>query len=374
MFRLGLIINPYSGIGGAIALKGSDGAEIRQKALAAGAEKKSQSRTLLALEALADIKTQFCVITASGEMGEDACNQLGLQHQVVYYCQNQQTEATDTVNAVAQLLEQKIDLLLFAGGDGTAIDICQQVQDKLPVLGIPAGCKIHSGVYAITPQAAGKVLASVIKGELVSLMSAEVRDIDEDKFRQGVVVAKHFGEMLVPEELTYIQAVKMGGKESDELLLSDIAAYVQELMQEYDDHIFVMGSGSTIDFVMQDIGYENTLLGVDLVYQNQLLAQDVTADQLVKLTQDKPVKLVITLIGGQGHIIGRGNQQLSNKFLARLNKNDIYLVATKAKLQSLGQKGLIVDSGDPDLDASLAGPIPVITGYKDQVLYFVRGD
>lgn len=178
----------------------------------------------------------------------------------------------------------------------------------------------------------------------------------------------------MPLELSYIQAVKMGGKESDELVLDDIADYVIEIMQDEPETFFVMGSGSTVSAIMERGGWPNTLLGVDVVVNHEVIHQDVTADELLHITQNRPTKLICTLIGGQGHILGRGNQQLSPAFIRTIGKENILLVATKAKLQALANKGLISDSGDPILDEQMAGPIPVITGYRDQVLYFVQGD
>ncbi len=232
--------------------------------------------------------------------------------------------------------------------------------------------KSTSGVYAITPKSAGIVLLKVITGELVSLHAGEVKDIDETLFRQGKVMSKHYGEMKIPSELTYIQAVKMGGKESDELLLDDISDYVLEIIEDFPETFFVMGSGSTVDAIMQQANLPNTLLGVDIVKAGKVIAQDVTARELLSITAGKDSKLVATIIGGQGHILGRGNQQLSPMFIKQIGKQNIILVATKAKLHLLGDKGLISDSGDTELDDDLAGPISVITGYRDQVLYFVR--
>jgi predicted polyphosphate/ATP-dependent NAD kinase len=371
LFKLGLIINPYSGIGGSLALKGSDGPDIRRQALMKGAEKLSGKKMKIALQALLPLKNQLCIFTASGEMGADILSSMGFNHVVVYQNQAQQTESTDTKAAAIELMAKAVDLILFAGGDGTARNICEVVENQCPVVGVPAGCKIHSGVYAITPKAAGKVVAQVIHGELVSLMSGEVKDIDESEFRAGRVIAKHYGEMLVPEELSYIQAVKMGGKESDELVLSDIAAHVIELMDDEPDTLFVMGSGSTVDSIMREIGLTNTLLGVDLVRGQQLMASDLTAASLLEFCANKQVKIVLTLIGGQGHILGRGNQQLSPALIKMVGKPNILVVATKSKLQTLGGRPLVSDSGDAALDDMLVGPIPVITGFHDLVLYSV---
>jgi len=369
LFKLGLLVNPYAGIGGALALKGSDGVEIREKALALGAEKKALDKTRLALEHILPIKEQLQLYVASGDMGENLAKDMGFNYSVVYQPENTQTESQDSEATAKALLAHQVDLILFAGGDGTARNVCHVVGSSVPVLGVPAGCKIHSAVYAITPAAAGRVLKQVIKGEIVSVSDAEVMDIDEALFRKGKVNARQFGEMQVPTELRYIQAVKMGGKESDELVLADIAAHIIEIIEDNSEHLFVMGSGSTVEFVMQELGIKNTLLGVDVIKNKQLLASDVTASELLMLTTNQSCKLVLTLIGGQGHIIGRGNQQLSADFLKRLDKDNILLVATKTKLSNLSGRPLIVDSGETDVDLQLSGLISIITGYHDQVLY-----
>ena len=368
-FKLGLVINPFAGIGGSVALKGSDGAHTRDKALALGATKLANSRTRLALQELLGVKDCVHIYTASGEMGEALVAEMGFEHTVVYQQEAVQSEPEDTERCVHVLQQQGVDLLLFAGGDGTARNVCRIVGESLPVLGVPAGCKIHSGVYAVTPQAAGRVVAMMVNGEIVTLQEADVMDIDETLFRQGRVNARQYGEMRVPSELRYIQAVKMGGKESDELVLSDIAAHVIEFMDEHPERLFVMGSGSTVDFIMQELGLENTLLGVDIVQNQQVVAHDVTASTLLEHVSNVPVTLVITLIGGQGHIFGRGNQQLSPEVLKKIGRDNLLLVATKSKLQGLNGKPLIADTGDIALDAQLAGVISVTTGYKDQVLY-----
>ena len=369
VFRLGIIVNPFAGIGGALALKGSDGAQIREKALAMGAEKKANEKMAKALSILEALNGQFSVFTAAGEMGESVCASLGIPFEVIYRPNNEQTEGEDSENAARAMVEAGVDLLLFAGGDGTARNICRVIGEAIPVLGVPAGCKIHSGVYCVSPAAAGQVVSQMIAGELVSVMDAEVRDIDEDAFRNGKVIAKHYGEMRVPAELTYVQAVKMGGKEDEALVLDDISAYVSEIMEDEPETFFVMGSGSTVGSVMEFLGLENTLLGVDVIKNGELVASDVTASELVDITRDKPSKVVLTVIGGQGHILGRGNQQLSPAFIRQVGKANMIVVATKQKVQALNGKPLRLDSGDPVLDEELAGAFTIITGYKDKVLY-----
>jgi predicted polyphosphate/ATP-dependent NAD kinase len=386
IFKLGFIINPIAGLGGSVALKGSDGEKIPQQAIELGATAKANERAKIALELLLPYKEQLIIYTASGAMGEDCAKSLGFPVERIYHCGDSETTAQDTEQAVVALLQKGLDLLLFAGGDGTARNICNQVQieshsgisfdakPNIPVLGIPAGCKIHSGVYAITPKAAGRIVEMMLTGKLVTLTEADVMDIDESLFRQGIVKAKRYGDMKIPSELRYIQAVKSGGKELDELVLQDIAA---DVIEQMDEHLFIMGSGSTTAFVMEEIGLPNTLLGVDVVKSEQLMASDVTESELwqqicqfktAKSTADN-IKLVITLIGGQGHIFGRGNQQLSPRVISAIGKDNIIIIATKNKLAQLNGRPLISDTGNEVLDQLLSGFMVVTTGYKDQVLY-----
>ena len=367
-FKLGLIVNPVAGLGGTVALKGSDGALTAAKAIELGAEPKANSRTKAALEVLLPYKERLTIYTVNGDMGEQTAKALGFNVEVVYNT-SAITTPDDTEQAAKILKNSGVDLVLFAGGDGTARNICHAIEDTIPVLGIPAGCKIHSGVYAITPKAAGRVVEMLVKGELVTLADADVMDIDEDAFRQGTVKAKRYGEMQTPSEVRYMQAVKNGGKETDELVLADIAAHVVSQMDE--DTFYIMGSGSTVEAIMEEMGLENTLLGVDLIKDQTLVAQDLTAKQLLELTHDQSTKLVITLIGGQGHIFGRGNQQLSPLLIRAIGKENIIVVATKTKLLALNGRPLICDTGDGELDDELTGYIKVTTGFNDHIMYAV---
>ncbi|MBN1007529.1 ATP-NAD kinase family protein [Amphritea pacifica] len=367
MFRLGLIVNPLAGVGGSVGLKGSDGEATALKALALGAEPKANLRTQQALEPLAGLDIEL--ITYPGEMGEDSARIAGFKPRVIGAITPGHTSAEDTERAAREMAKQGVDLILFAGGDGTARNICHAIGDATPVLGIPAGVKIHSGVYAVTPKAAGDVVAMLVRGELVTLADQEVRDIDEEAFRAGRVRAKYYGELLVPEEGRFLQHVKNGGREVEELVLDDIAADFTENMQ--DNVRYIMGSGSTVQAIMDHLGLDNTLLGVDLIENGQLIGSDLTAQQLLDMTEGADTRLVITVIGGQGHIIGRGNQQLSVELLKRIGRENIIVVATKSKIKELEGRPLIVDSGDAELNHQLSGLIRIVTGYRDAILYRV---
>jgi predicted polyphosphate/ATP-dependent NAD kinase len=365
---MGLIINPVAGIGGAVALKGSDG--MVEQALALGAIPMANKRAVTALNELLLHKNRIEVYTVNGDMGENACKAAGLDSTVIYTTSAEQTCAQDSRDAARLMSDAKVDIILFAGGDGTARDICAIVDTNTLVLGIPAGCKIHSGVYAVTPKAAGRVMAMLANGEMLSVNDADVMDIDEQAFRQGKVKARLYGEMQVPSELRYVQNTKMAGRESDELVLHDIAEYVISQMEE--DLFYIMGSGSTVAYIMEELVLDNSLLGVDVVNDQQLINSDVTAENLLALATKvgrENIRLVITVIGGQGHIFGRGNHQLSPALIRFIGKDNIIVVATKTKLNTLQGRPILVDTGDNQLDEALCGFIKVTTGYNDHVMY-----
>jgi len=367
MLTLGLIINPVAGLGGTVGLKGSDG--VTQEALARGAEKKSGLRTQQALQQLQPLADQCCFLTCPGEMGADVLHLLGFYFQLIDAdISLQNTSADDTRKAAQAMAEAGVDLLLFAGGDGTARDICAVVGEDIPVLGIPAGVKIHSGVYGITPSAAGEVVRALIEGRLIDIKEAEVRDLDEEAFRHNRVKARHYGDMRVPQLGHFVQAVKMGGVESEELVLADISAFIIDGME--DDVLYLIGSGKTTQAIMNDLGLDNTLLGVDAVFSRELVGADLTATQITQLLNDhEKACAVVSIMGGQGHIFGRGNQQFTPAILRRLGKKNIHLVSAKSKITGLQGRPLIIDSGDPQLDKDWTGTMEVITGYRDQIVY-----
>ena len=372
--KLGLVINPLAGIGGTVGLKGSDGRDIVDQALAKGARPLAQQRAQSALSAISG-SVPAPVYTAAGAMGEDALNSVGIDAAVVYKPAETVTSAGDTIKAVVACCEQGIDLLVFAGGDGTARDILDAlrqlgVDNSLTVIGIPAGCKIHSAVYAISPTQAGELLAGLIAGQLYSVKSAEVMDLDEDAFRAGQVKASCYGYMNVPIDEQRMQAMKQGGVDTEALVLDDIAADFIDNMQ--DGVLYLMGSGTTIAAIMEALGLENTLLGIDAVFNSERVAGDLAEQEILALLEGADyadARIVVTAIGGQGHVFGRGNQQFSPAVIRRVGCANVIIVATRNKLRSLQGRALRVDTGDRDLDQELAGMKQIITGYEQRTLY-----
>lgn len=369
MFKLGVIINPVAGLGGSAGLKGSDGSAIQAEARARGAEARAPERMRRALQALQPWKGNFHIYCISGEMGEATLQTLEFPYTVVGHPAAAQTTPTDTYAAAQALQRLGVDLLLFAGGDGTARNIADAVGHEQVVLGVPSGVKMHSAVYAISPEAAGQVVGALLDHQLVPLAERDVRDIDEVAFRSGQVKTRWYATMKVPEAPHFLQQAKNSGVQEDELAQQDLAHELIDQLE--DDTLYIVGPGSTTWVFLQELKVGGSLLGVDLLLNREVFASDVSArDIAVALEQHAgPVKIVITVIGGQGHIIGRGNQQLTPDILRKVGKHNILIIATNEKIRALGGRPLLVDSNDPELDQMFTGYMPVITGYRETILY-----
>lgn len=362
--KIGLIVNPLAGIGGRVALKGSDGADVVKKALALGAVRLSPKRAGEALKELLPVMDQFQLVTYPGEMGEDEAKLLGFSPTVVGSISKGNTTAEDTKHAARDMLNQSVELIIFAGGDGTARDMFDAVGTEVPVVGIPAGVKIHSGVYGSNPTAAGQLAALFISNKVKKLAELEVMDIDEEAFREGVVRAKLYGYLKTPDEPKYTQGAKASsGGVSDEVFYQAIAERIIKEMQP--GKLYLVGSGTTPRAIMEKLGMPNTLLGIDVVQDNKLLTNDATEMQLLELLEGKEAEIIVTPVGGQGYIFGRGNQQLSPDVIRRVGIKNIKIISSPNKINALPHQKIRVDTGDAILDAQLRGPRRVITNYTE---------
>jgi len=369
--RVGLLINPYAGLGGPLALKGSDHVSpaLRDEACAAVAQGQSraQQRCTTFLNATQGLPLHW--VSVSGTMGGDSL--AGFDPELLDFQAQTPSTAEDTQRAAALLLNAGLDLLVFVGGDGTARDVCTVIGDRLPVLGVPAGVKMHSGVFAINPQAAADLLRSLCAGELVAMELAEVRDIDEQALAGGRVRARHFGDMRVPVSDSHVQQVKCSGREDDGLVQAEIAAGIVEMMQP--GQHYALGAGTTVAAVMAALHLPNTLLGFDIVCDGRCVASDVSAADLEAWAERAGLTVIITPTGGQGSLIGRGNQQLSPALLQTLGRERIWVLATRSKLAALAGRPLRLDTGDAALDRRWSGWWSVHSGYQQQLLYAVQG-
>jgi predicted polyphosphate/ATP-dependent NAD kinase len=366
--RLGLIVNPVAGIGGRVGLKGSDGAEIQKKALELGAVPQSLNRAIQALEGVKSVD-DLEVIVYPGEMGEDAARAYGLEPTVIGSIKPGETTPEDTVNAAREMLRLRVALLLFAGGDGTARDVYNAIGERLPALGIPAGVKIHSAVYATNPMSAGDLAASYLQGKVSNLREAEVMDIDEEAFRQGVVSAKLYGYLQVPFQRRLLQGLKTPSSPGEQTAMAAIAADVVSNME--DGWLYIIGPGTTTRAITSRLGLNKTLIGVDVVADGELVAADVNESQLLDLIGERNAKIVVTPIGGQGYIFGRGNQQISPEVIKKVGGENIIVVSTTGKIHSLRGRPLWVDTGDREVDEMLRRHIRVVTGCNEQIVYRV---
>jgi predicted polyphosphate/ATP-dependent NAD kinase len=368
MKKLGLIVNPIAGMGGKCGLKGTDGAEILARACALGAEPESPGRAELALSQLAPLKSSIEVLTASGDMGETEALAAGLRPTVLFATNSDSTTGEDTRRAAREMKAAGVDLILFAGGDGTARDVYAATGPDTVCLGVPSGCKIHSGVYGINPRNAGELAALYLQGKVTRVTQAEVMDIDEVAFRQGRVSAELFGYLTVPQDAARVQGGKAGRTQSDENALDAIAYYLMDGIDA--ETLYVLGTGSTVFGVKRRLGIAGTLLGVDVTHGRELVAADVTEQKLLELLGPKggvSARIVVTVIGGQGYIFGRGNQQLSPRVIERVGRDGIIVIATKQKLAALGGRPLLVDTGSEEVNAMLTGYMRVVTGYNEQI-------
>lgn len=362
--KLGLIINPVAGLGGSVGLKGSDG--LVEEALSRGAVPQSERRARAALQELMSLQDTVTLYTGSGSMGGKLAEELGFSCVVMENAQADVTTAEDTQALSRWLQDQGMDLILFAGGDGTARDICSTAGETSVFLGIPAGVKIHSPVYARSPVAAGRLAALYLQGQVTTVAENEVLDIDEDQYRQEIINTKLYGYLRIPGEPEYTQCRKCSSGSSEEETHAAIAEYVADTMEK--DTYYIIGAGTTTRAVMRELELENTLIGVDLVYNFELAANDVYGSQILEHIGDKPAKLVVTVTGGQGFLFGRGNQQLTPEVLRRVGRENIMILATKEKILKLRGQPLLVDTGDAELDQYLSGYHYVICDYNETII------
>jgi len=347
MRRIGVVVNPIAGMGGRVGLKGTDGkvTEARER----GAEMRAPDRARDALRALAATGADVTIVTYCGIMGEDEAREAGFDPTVLGEPAADPeggsgdlpgTTPADTRAAVRAFVEHDVDLVLFTGGDGTAGDVAETLTDlgsETPILGVPAGVKVYSAVFGVTPEAAGHVA-----GTFESTERAEVNDIDEEEYRDGEVRTELRAVATVP-----VAEKRQSGKQLGGGSVEGVAAGVAEAVEPGVTYVF--GPGSTVGAIKTALGFDGSPLGVDVYRDGEVLAGDAgEAGILANLGKENVI--VVTPIGGQGFVFGRGNQQISP---AVIRQSSVEIVASRRKLDGLGV--LRVDTGDPDLDEKLRG-------------------
>lgn len=365
---IGLIVNPIAGMGGRVGLKGTDGKEILDKALKLGAIKEAPSKSIKALEKLKPLNEEMLILTSSGDMGENQCRTLGFTYDVVHNSNNI-TNFSDTLKAAKIMEERGVDLIIFVGGDGTARDIYNAVENRVVTVGIPAGVKIHSPVYGNTPELAGELALLYLRDGNLHIKEEEVVDIDEDAFRNNQVQTKLFGYLKVPYKKEWLQNKKAPTPLGEEASQRAIALDIVDNMLE--GVYYLIGPGTTTRAIMDELNLPNSLLGVDIIKDKSIVKMDCNEKDILNVLGDHKGKLIITPTGGQGYLLGRGNQQISPKVLEKIGKDNIIILSPNSKIIELRGNPLLIYTGDEALDKQLQGYYRIKTGYEMDIIYKV---
>ncbi len=356
--RVGFLINPIAGMGGAVGLKGTDGEKTFQEAIRKGAKSVSPERGLRYLEEVQRRNKDIEFLIAPGKMGENITDQLKLEHELVGRI-GRTTTSEDTVRITRLMTKRRVHLIVFCGGDGTARDMLKGVGQDTPALGVPAGVKIYSSVFAINPVAAAESTVAFLQGQIPKRLG-EVVDVDEAAFRENRLSVKLFGHLKTLDSALLMQGSKSATGSSEDTELDAIAEYFQEKIDP--SYTYILGPGSTLERIAKRLGVKKTLLGIDAIKANgTLLGVDMDETALLGLVGKSPTRIVISPIGGQGFLFGRGNQQITPNVIRKVDK-----------IQALHPRRLLTDSGDDQVDRQLRGYLRVITGYREEMVVKVE--
>jgi len=364
--KVGFIVNPIAGMGGRVGLKGTDG--VSKDAIAMGAKPVAPTRAIEFLKRLIDLQLRHAVelITCPGVMGGDEAKTVGFSARILPMPLRPETTAEDTKLAVKQMIALKVDLIAFVGGDGTARDILDAMRgrDTPPVLGVPSGVKMYSGIFAINPAEAAEVVAAFVE-KTAQMTEFEVMDADESAIRRDQLFVEFYGFLRGP----FVSMRLLGSKQVSPETLDEhenqmaVARFIVEEMDPKDTYI--LGPGTTVKCVAELLGVEKTVLGVD-IYRDKNVIKDVSEKRILQEVQDfGNCWIIVSPIGRQGMLFGRGNQQISPEIIRRVGKERIIVGATKSKIEGIEGNVLRVDTGDLEVDELLRGYVKVVTDYRE---------
>jgi len=364
--RIGLIVNPVAGMGGSVGLKGTDG-EMFKKSLELGANPVTPARTKNFLTHIKN-KQEIIMYTAPGKMGEEYVKSFDIQLETIGAI-DEETTAEDSKKIAREMLNDGVKLLIFVGGDGTARDIYDAVDSKIPVIAVPSGVKVFSSVFAVSARAAAELVDAFIEG--TDFTEEEVLDIDESAFREGKLASRLYGYLLVPNVRKFLQAGKEASSTSSSSIENkkEVAQYIVESMDH--DILYLLGPGTTVKAVTDELKLHKTLLGIDAIFDGELVGTDLNERGILELFKKyKKKRIIVTPLGGNGFIFGRGNKQFTPEVIKKTGKENITVIGTKDKLNSLDC--LRADTDNFKVDKLLFGYIKVIIGYKEEMLMEVQ--
>ena len=387
--RIGIVVNPDAGLGGRLGFKGSDGRAA--EARAAGAKDRAGPRmqqTLDALKALlsSSLNRSNVEVECIGWKGRMGGAWVPSANEKMFFTEigetPKETSVTETGQLVAALVEAGAEAILYAGGDGTTRDIANTLESinkeaqEIPLIGVPGGVKMHSGCFATTPKAAAEVTLAFLIGDLRCAIT-EVMDLDEEIYQEGVWKVRMYGEAWTPSSPRFMQGAKEQVERTSESdTIEGLANHVQSLLQDQPDLMVIWGSGGTLRRMGDFCGEELTLLGIDVLgpVENgkRQLFSDLNEQQLLQTIshhvdekgEQRPCLLLLSPMGGQGFLIGRGNLQLSPDVLRMIGIDNILGVATPAKL--IGLNAVRIDTGEVELDQVFQAKrfIKILQGFR----------
>jgi len=371
--KLGFLVNPIAGMGGRVGLKGTNG--VSKNALVLGAKPVAPLKAVEFLERLKELELveNIDLITCPGVMGGDEVKSAGLKAQVLPMSLKSETTAEDTKTAVKHLVALNVDLIVFVGGDGTARDILDAMRGStpLPVLGVPSGVKMYSGIFAASSRDTADI-AQALAEKSAQTMDFEIMDVDEEAVRNDRLSVSLYGFLKGP----FVPMRLLGSKQVSPETLDEhenqiaVARFIVEDMDQ--KATYILGPGTTVKCIADLLGVEKTLLGVD-IYRNRTVMKDVNEKSILSEIKDwKNTWIVLSPIGRQGMLLGRGNQQISPEIIRKVTKERIIVAATRSKIQGIEEGVLRVDTGDAEVDAKLRGYIKVAIDYREWRLMEVQ--
>ena len=362
MKKIGLIVNPIAGMGGSVGLKGTD-EDIYKKALKLGAKPVTPKKTKDLLS-YATHKKQVEMLVAPGKMGEEYIKNFDIAFNVIGQI-SKETSSEDTKRIAREMVDEGIKLLIFVGGVGTARDVYDAIGLKIPVVAVPSGVKIFSPVFAVSTRAAAEILDAFIEG--TDLIEKEVLDIDENAFRDNRLASRLYGYLMVPNSMQLLQRAK-DASSMDKSSIDNKVEIAKEIVKNMDkETLYLLGPGTTLKAISDEMKLPKTLLGVDAVYNSELIGKDLNEESILKLLKKyTKIKLVVTPIGGNGFIFGRGSKQFTSEIIKRIGRENIMIVGTYNKVSKLDC--LRVDTGDFKVDKLLSGYMKVVVGKKEEMV------
>jgi len=363
---MGFLVNPIAGMGGRVGLKGTD--NVSNKAFAMGAKPVSPIKAIEFLKRLKKLELtgKINLLTCPGVMGEDEVKSAGLKTEILSMSIGTETSAEDTKLAVKLMDELHVDLIVFVGGDGTARDIFDALKGKttVVVLGVPSGVKMYSGIFAASVMDAAHVVQAFMEGE-AQITDFEIVDADEDAIRSDRFSTRLYGFLkgpFVPMRLLGSKQMSLETLDEHENQMA-VARFVVEDMNP--KATYILGPGTTIKCIADLLGIEKTLLGVD-IYRDKKVIKDVNEEKILRAITDwNNTWIVLSPIGRQGMLLGRGNQEISPEILRRVGKEHLIVAATRSKIQGIDGSVLRVDTGDAQVDEMLRGYIKVAIDYRE---------